>query len=714
MSNSSSNDRSGQRPAPRSQPPVSLSQLGRGDEPLLIPITPTSSVEEIVQLVRNAGASRVELLVPDGTAALQSIAGNETLREAAKATGTRVTIFTADEKTTDAARFARLDVVSVGGSVAAPRPGTKPRRPTAQQPAVQPSTPPLMPRPPQGAQASPPPPQRTQSSTPQPPRPANDADFLAQLEAFEQSPPAEPPRLRESDEGAVLYDVPGDIGVQRPAQNDDEWQQAFGALDSAAPPEPQVQPPAQTPARRQRRVAGGDRLPQPSLFGALVGNLPRRSRRPPAEEVADDNMLRMARPERSPEELAARRRQSRNLLLWPLLAVVLLLTIGALWFAFNGNLSLGRGPALRIAPPLNTANAQEFTNQIVPLVADPVSDPSSINVQGMLLTAPVTVTLQGTAEKTTLAPIGFASGTITLRNRSTQPVTIPAGTEVTAGSQKFTLQANVTVPARTDTEAGTTFGVAQATLKAITPGGQGNIGPGTITAIPGFSGTITVAQPGAFAGGSDQEVKIVSPDDVNRLLPQALSQLYGKGVKDLVAQVQQQPGFELVKGQATAEITPTQDVLMQIRPDQYAVFPPIGQVTQDGNFTLQVFQTFSALAGPQNKPIDQELQRAVAAKIRQQRPELGNANIEITGWRRGDQGLLVDAIATPRSSYQQVPPTLASEIQDNIKGKSRAAAQEYLDTLKSNGSIGDFTLPENWQTVPDNVQVAIAPPDQAK
>jgi hypothetical protein len=71
-------------------------------------------------------------------------------------------------------------------------------------------------------------------------------------------------------------------------------------------------------------------------------------------------------------------------------------------------------------PPLSGAESETFTNQVIPLVTQPVTEADSINVQGLLLTAPVTVTLQGTAASSTVAPIGYAQGTVTLRNRSSQ------------------------------------------------------------------------------------------------------------------------------------------------------------------------------------------------------------------------------------------------------------------------------------------------------
>ncbi len=101
-------------------------KLHQGDDPLLLPITPDSSVDEIARLVREAGTSRVELLVPDKTDALLSADGARALRDAAVASGVRLTIYTADDRIAEAARQVNLDVFGVGATVAAP--GQRPHR----------------------------------------------------------------------------------------------------------------------------------------------------------------------------------------------------------------------------------------------------------------------------------------------------------------------------------------------------------------------------------------------------------------------------------------------------------------------------------------------------------------------------------------------------------------------------------------------------------
>jgi hypothetical protein len=122
------------------------------------------------------------------------------------------------------------------------------------------------------------------------------------------------------------------------------------------------------------------------------------------------------------------------------------------------------------------------------------------------------------------------------------------------------------VPGSVASEAGITFGVADATLRARTPGGSGNIPLGTITSIPGYTGNqgpLAVAQPAPFSGGSDQQVQIVSPDDVSKLLPEGLTQLYAKGANHCL--VRCSLASRLYKRESTPAITPTQELLKNIQ-----------------------------------------------------------------------------------------------------------------------------------------------------
>ena len=48
-------------------------------ESALVPVAPDDSIESIATRIRGAGTAQVQLLVPDGTAALQSLGGFQRL-----------------------------------------------------------------------------------------------------------------------------------------------------------------------------------------------------------------------------------------------------------------------------------------------------------------------------------------------------------------------------------------------------------------------------------------------------------------------------------------------------------------------------------------------------------------------------------------------------------------------------------------------------------
>jgi len=750
------------------RPPYSLGQLDQSGDPLLLPITPGSSVEEIARLVRESGAARVELLVPDKTDALQSAEGACALRDAAVASGVRLTIFTADDRIAQAASEANLDVFGVGAKVAAPRP-RRVERLDAEAPAQQPArfaAAPVEAVPPAPAAEEPPfepdmhtapelPASEPAAAASMPGAAADDTDFLSRLDAFDHPAAAEgapeshaaeeQPRLGRSSQGAILFDAPGDLGVPRPT--DYVWPAAaYDQVDAPADDEPAPLPAAtleapsdEEPAfvpeeleQEQAEPAGGGG--RPSMLAALFGFLPARATAgaapaaPHAQRSAPKQALSAriagatapARPR--PVPVAQPQPRHRGFKpAWLLIPLLLLVGSGLVWFADVDLRSAAASfvpsvaPSLEIEPPLRSTEAVQMPDTLVPLVSEPVSDASSSDVQGIVLSAPVTIAVEGTATTTTLLPFSKASGTLLFSNPSSQPITIPAGTPTQANGLEFTFDESVTVPAAVSDFAGTRNGQATARLTARLPGAQGNIVAGTITSVPGYTGgagPLRVLQEQAFAGGSDAEVVIVTPDDVNRLLPEALTKLYAKGVQDINAALAAVPGFELAQTQGTTAISPTQQLLADVQLGDFEVFPAIGQVVSpelNGVFRLSMTRQFEALANPVDQPIDEQLRRAVANLRNREGGSVTPEEVQITGWRRADGGLRVDAVITPRAGYQEVPPERAEQIAASIRGRSVAEARAELERLRSEGLIGSYQLPEDWQAVPDGVVVKLAP-----
>src|SRR6476469_10894997 len=85
-------------------------------ESALIPIAPDDSIESIANRIRGADAAHVQLLVPDGTAALQSLGGFQRLLQKLAADKVSLLLISSDEQTLNAARLSQVETVGVQGA----------------------------------------------------------------------------------------------------------------------------------------------------------------------------------------------------------------------------------------------------------------------------------------------------------------------------------------------------------------------------------------------------------------------------------------------------------------------------------------------------------------------------------------------------------------------------------------------------------------------
>ena len=684
---------------------------------VLIPVLPAATIDEIVANLEPARGRVVELLVPNNTRALQSLAGCELLRNAAAERGIHLTLFTADDQTIAAATRAKVDTVSVGGSIAAPSDARPPisRPPTVPvAPAVPPirgsAAPPSRPkdaRPAPTRGADPAPPARrvapSSSAVPQP----EDDHFLSGLAAFDRQHVGRPAPAGEtvrSAEGAVLFDAPGDLGVRRPAGQDQQaWATAFDDMGETMAAEP-------APVRRQRRqtdraaaapASGGDG--RGGVLGALTSVLPRRQ--PAPRRTSGPDAGRTSAPKRGDAGRSAQPSRSRRWLLLPLLLLGLVAMAVLVWIGLR-NAGVAPGAAtIALTPAAPSGEVRSYSGVTVPVRSTPPADAASPDVQAILLEQPVSVTVAGSAISTTLTPATRARGVLVLRNRSTQPVTVRAGTVLPApNGAQFTVDQNVTVGAAVSTPDSITFGRAQVPVTATVPGSVGNIAAGTITEIQGIGGNLRVEH-GAFSGGTDQPVSIVRPEDVNRVLPEALSQLHGAGMQALNTRLAEQPALAL----SAETVTPTLEMLQRLEGVQYGTFPPIGSVAADQTFRLELRTTFRAVAEPSGQPLAQQLPQAVRNQLQATGQLTNDGELEITRWSVAPAGLLVDAALRPSVEVPPLPEDFLAEVQQRLAGRPREDAVTFLQGLVEEGRIAAFApLPADWTTVPEQVRVVQA------
>src|SRR5215218_9293560 len=91
-------------------------------ESALVPISPDESIESIANRIRGEGAAQVQLLVPDGTAVLQSLGGFQRLLQKLAADHVSLLLISSDEQTLNAARLSQVETLGVQGArVSMPR-----------------------------------------------------------------------------------------------------------------------------------------------------------------------------------------------------------------------------------------------------------------------------------------------------------------------------------------------------------------------------------------------------------------------------------------------------------------------------------------------------------------------------------------------------------------------------------------------------------------
>jgi len=135
-----------------------------------------------------------------------------------------------------------------------------------------------------------------------------------------------------------------------------------------------------------------------------------------------------------------------------------------------------------------------------------------------------------------VTPDESASGEVTLRNASAEPVTVPAGTTLTtAAGVSFTTGDEVEVPAGSPD--GSTVGEATVAVTASEPGTGGNLGAGELSGKVPDLPVYFSNRGGAMSGGSDIEVAVVSEDDIANLEGQVESDLRRVVAEDWTTQL---------------------------------------------------------------------------------------------------------------------------------------------------------------------------------
>lgn len=657
-------------------------------ESALVVVSPDDTIAAIAQKVRDVRAENVKLLIPDDTLALQARSGFTQLCDALRRDRIGLLIISSDERTLDAARLNRLETLGIQGArVSAPQPNGK-------------------------------------SATLAHPTGEQEAAFLDALDNV--TPHNRYADLSDDDAEmfAALDDLSDAIQQSSAATHRDD-EDIYSGLDAALEEWSDVTDDGgpgrarSTPAPRQRvraddialsdeerRRASGNRRTEarrerPTRTNDQTGTRPSTGR----HNVRDPRMLDL-----ETSDIITPWQRYR----YPILTVllVLILALLALWWVRSNRVTID------IQPPSSDMREYPIASEIIPLVnQEPPSAPaaSPISESAALVAVPVSAdavfTVTGQVISETLSPFATAKGIISIYNQLPQPIDLPIGTEFVATNDqgqevRFTLDAPGTIPPAVTSSsiAGNTTvnGTIDVGITARSPGGTSNVGQDTITQliIPGQaplisgSSNIILRNP-PLEGGSDQPQRVVTSDDVQRALGEALTGLYNAGVQALRTQID-----ERTQGVDLTSISPTPQELGA--PESYdppIINPAIGQPVDPNNptFTISVKTHFNGLASPLDRPVSDQLQQIVPAHLSQngkvpcQPGDL--SGFRVTSWRWDGTKLTIDGDITCT-----VGGGLTSEVQgkvrDAVRGQTRADAITNLEALKTAGTIGDYTLPE--------------------
>lgn len=116
-----------------------------------------------------------------------------------------------------------------------------------------------------------------------------------------------------------------------------------------------------------------------------------------------------------------------------------------------------------------------------------------------------------------------ASGVIKIFNKTTSVKTFTKGTELTSGAIKFSLQDDVEVASASVTSSVDSeirdYGEAEAKVGAVDIGADANLAKDTVLKIAAFdANTYSAVVKEGLTGGSSREVRVVSPEDRQKLL----------------------------------------------------------------------------------------------------------------------------------------------------------------------------------------------------
>lgn len=619
----------------------------------VVPVVPADTMEGIVQRVRAAKATSVQLLVPDDVILLQSRRSFTVLRLLMQHDDISLLVISPDGKVLEAARAGGFETMEIGD--------TTPSQQLTSIPTLSSAA-------------------RARDAAPT----TIDERDAAFLRALDEVP--------EQEQYAELSDADAAFAASLDDFSD--------AVETVLPPDA-TQAKAAPSAPRPRRVSAAEiELSADEESRAAARDSGRQSvstprRRAPRRE---DSHTASRRAGAATEARGGNMTTAVGVAI-AVLVVVALAAIG--WYLANR-------VTVIVGPPVAQSSSRPFSNEIIPISSDRETAASGA-VRAAAVQAEAAFTSEGQVSSETIAPAGRAAGLVRLINVVEQALPLPEGTELlgvnAAGAEvRFAIEGVVTVPPAVTTVSdrgrSTTYGEIVVNVIARSPGSASNVGADALNQllIPGQQPIVSgrsnlIIRHDAVGGGSEQPQRIVTEADVQNVLGDALTGLYNAGIQQLARQIDQN-----ILAIDPTTITP--NTLELARPEAYdppLVDPPIGQ-TLDASasaFRITVQTRFSALATPRDQLVSKQLESVVPQYFIQRGTgcEPGaRAGFDVTGWRWDGSKLAIDGAVTC-TSYGVLTPEALEQVKQALVGVSRAEAEARLQQLVAQGVISDYSLP---------------------
>ncbi len=630
------------------------------EESVTVMLLPEDDTETILDRVRRAGAKKINLIVPPGNRALQTLGGFTMLRKACDITGLEVTVYSDDEKARDMAQVCRFEVVSLEQE-ARPREVKLP----AEEPRIVVST--------------------------RPPEPAGAVAAAEAPEALE-APAARPEEIKErlgglSEADLALFDSLEDMSLSEDVElRPEDFSRPVAAAAAAEAAAGPAAPTRETKPPKPKKARGPSPLKPvaDALLGALANVyiavtglfLKTAARFQPkstkAAAVAAEAPAAVGPRVRTTEEVRALRQKKLRYYLWTLAAVAVLtgLVVG---------IYLLSQPTVTVSLLPKAAETREMDLVLTVALTDSVGSGGGVSVEGGTVLVPAeskVVELSGQAS----APAtgnqwiaeGTAAGSVVFVNLTSYAVSVPAGTQVSVGGGGVTFHttADVWVPASDFRGIDAYLGKGEVSIVADVPGSAGNVEARAISVVGGsLAGTVTVENGEATAGGSERQVIVVTAQDQDELLGRLLDDLQRQAYAELNAQL---VGLEVLSG------------TMKVETIAAEFSQPVGAEASVFTVTARVrAQALASTPGALDQAVKQAVQQQVQAKPGQ---EVGQVDYSTPRSSGPGPGINTWTYSTRASVpiLNRIDDRLRGEIGGKLAGKSY---QQALKILQGYGEV---------------------------